>query len=193
MPKNEVFNRDVVVQNAMNLFWQKGYGDTSMQDLVDVTGLGRSSIYNSFGSKMELYRIALDRYNAQSGQHFEKAMQSGKDPLDIIRTFFQLNLNEAMADQQKRGCMIVNCKTEMAQKDGHLMNWLLKNQEQTIAVFENLIEEAQKEGYANTNQSPTAYAHYLYNSLQGLRVSAITVSQRGILQDIVDNTFKLLQ
>ena len=59
MPKTITFDRTEVVQNVMELFWKKGYNGTSMQDLVDVTGLNRSSFYNTFGDKFSLFEEAL--------------------------------------------------------------------------------------------------------------------------------------
>ena len=59
MSREIVFNEVEVVSKVVGLFWQKGYNGTSVQDLTTVTGLNRSSIYNSFGSKKELYKLAL--------------------------------------------------------------------------------------------------------------------------------------
>ena len=47
----------------MNVFWEKGYEATSMQDLVDATGLLKGSLYGAFGGKQALYMIALAHYD----------------------------------------------------------------------------------------------------------------------------------
>ena len=62
MPKVETFNRDLVITQATEVFHDKGYNAASMQDLVDATGLNRSSIYNSFVSKLNLYIDCLEAY-----------------------------------------------------------------------------------------------------------------------------------
>ena len=59
MPKTEIFNRVDVLDKAAKIFSNKGFNGTSMQDLVDTTGLNRSSIYNSFGSKLDLSLIHI--------------------------------------------------------------------------------------------------------------------------------------
>ena len=66
MPRTEDFNREEVLGKAKGHLWLKGFNGTSMQDLVDVTGLNRSSIYNSFGSKMELYLQSLKKYQGDN-------------------------------------------------------------------------------------------------------------------------------
>ena len=79
MARTEVFNREDVLQRAKNIFWLKGYNGTSMQDLVDATGLNRSSIYNSFGSKMELYEKTLLKYQEEGAFFRDKAVDKNKN------------------------------------------------------------------------------------------------------------------
>ena len=56
------FDRQEALVSAMNLFWRKGYNDTSVQDLVEETGVARSGLYGEFGDKHELFLAALDQY-----------------------------------------------------------------------------------------------------------------------------------
>ena len=74
MPRAVEFDNAKVLESAMDLFWKKGYHATSMQDLTEATGLNRSSLYNTFGCKMQLYRTALTQYQKQNGSVFQKAL-----------------------------------------------------------------------------------------------------------------------
>ena len=71
------FDRNTVIQKAQEVFWTKGYNGTSMQDLVDATQLNRSSIYNSFGSKHDLFQETLKDY----AKDFDKVMKAIKAQL----------------------------------------------------------------------------------------------------------------
>ena len=62
MPRVEIFNREQVVDQMIRVFHNNGYNGTSMQDLVDATDLNRSSLYNSFGNKLNLYLECLNLY-----------------------------------------------------------------------------------------------------------------------------------
>ncbi|MCE7002789.1 TetR/AcrR family transcriptional regulator [Kibdelosporangium philippinense] len=62
MPRTKEFDPDAVLRSALNLFWRKGYEATSIQDLVDHLGIGRASMYATFGTKHDLYLRALDLY-----------------------------------------------------------------------------------------------------------------------------------
>ncbi|MEO1054707.1 MAG: TetR/AcrR family transcriptional regulator [Bacteroidota bacterium] len=192
MPRNEVFDRDEVIESAMNLFWKKGFNGTSMQDLVDATGLGRSSIYNSFGSKMDFYLTALNRYNALNAEDFRKALLDSSDPLEAIENIFYAVLAQTFKDDESKGCFIVNCKTEMFNADTGINRWLASNQEDSLNMFEELVKKGQYEGLINKNGTAKDYAYYLYSNLQGLRVSSISIKNHDILDSIIKNSLATL-
>ena len=98
MPRSEDFDRSQVLQNAKEVFWVKGYNGTSMQDLVDATGLNRSSIYNSFGNKMELFQQTLKQYQDESAQLFDNACAQNKNAIETIGLTFLYSLKNIKED-----------------------------------------------------------------------------------------------
>src|SRR5690606_8821359 len=62
MARPRTFEEEQALEAAMRAFWRRGYEATSTQDLCAATGLGRSSVYNAFDSKRELFTRALRRY-----------------------------------------------------------------------------------------------------------------------------------
>jgi len=136
MPRTEDFNRTDVLDKAKNTFWLKGFNGTSMQDLVDATGLNRSSLYNSFGSKMELYEEALRQYQEDSGHIFDKARKQQRNAIETIGLIFLYVMDEIKNDPQHKGCMIINCATELGNQNLQLKGLLDANQNKMIAIFE---------------------------------------------------------
>src|SRR5260370_505997 len=67
MARPKEFNRDQVLEKAMGLFWEKGYDGSSVENLVQCTGIGRGSLYDTFSDKHALYLAALDRYMRRPG------------------------------------------------------------------------------------------------------------------------------
>ncbi len=57
-----LFNRDEVINRSIDLFWQKGFSASSMQQVIKATGLKPGSIYLAFGNKEGLFREVLDSY-----------------------------------------------------------------------------------------------------------------------------------
>ncbi len=193
MPRVEEFNTEVVLKKAMDLFWEKGYNGTSMQDLVDVTGLNRSSIYNSFDSKKELYRQTLLFYHNQTAGVFQKSLVKATNPLHAIRLIFEGCQTEILDDNLQKGCFIMNCKSEMSNQDSNIREWLLETQDGNLAMFQDLVEDGQEQGIISKKESKEHYAYYLLSAFQGLRMTGILVKDRKVLQHIIDQTIKVLE
>ncbi|GAB3835943.1 TetR/AcrR family transcriptional regulator [Dactylosporangium cerinum] len=62
MGRPKQFDPDVAVNKAMELFWRKGFAETTPQDLVAELGIGKGSLYSTFFSKRALFDLALQRY-----------------------------------------------------------------------------------------------------------------------------------
>ena len=191
MPREIVFNEDEVLNNAVNLFWRKGFSGTSMQDITAVTGLNRSSIYNSFDSKIELYKRALKTYsNTIEGLH-QRALLKSSDSKEALVLFFEYLIEDIIEDTDNKGCFIVNSTLEMSQRDTTIKKWLTQSQENEIRFLEELLRDAQQKKLINTNDSAINYAVYLYNTAQGLRVTGVLYKNRIGLKTISENTFKI--
>ena len=76
MARPKAFDRDRTLARALELFQAKGYEATSIQDLVDAMGIGRQSLYDTFGDKEALYREALERYVAEGPRSVLVALES---------------------------------------------------------------------------------------------------------------------
>ncbi len=193
MPRIEEFDKEQVLKQAMNVFWEKGYNGTSMQDLVDTTGLNRSSIYNSFGSKLELYQNTLSHYQKETGGMFRKALLKANNPLEAIRLIFEGFLPEILVDNHGKGCFSMNCKAEMGNQDKDIKKWLLDTQEHTLSIFQGLIRDGQDQGVINKNQDCKSYAYFIFNIFQGFRMTGILVKDKMVLQQIIDNTISIIK
>ena len=193
MARQEEFDRSEIIDRAKQVFWEKGYNGTSIQDLVDATGLNRSSIYNSFGSKQSLYRASLDQYADESNKVFQKLLLKSSGPLDAIRNILYSTIIAKKADEQSRGCFILNCKMELANSDEGLKQWLIKNQDKSIALFKDLVTEGQHEGEISTIHSSKVLAYSLFNTFQGLRMTGILTKDPEILKDIIEKTIENLK
>ena len=107
MPRVEDFNRADVIEKAKEVFWKKGYEATSMQDLVDAMGLNRSSIYNSFGGKMELYRESIRTYQKETNAYLRDALVAG-DPMEALESLFENAIQSIVLDKDNKGCFNMN-------------------------------------------------------------------------------------
>ena len=193
MPKVETFNREDIIEKATVVFHDKGYNATSMQDLVDATGLNRSSIYNSFVSKLDLYLECLRAYEAQSNRMTTKLLLRSDNPKQAIQLIFNAFIDVICSKEEEKGCLIGNCKAEMANHETAITNFLNQNQTRTIDLFEDLIAQGQDQGLFNTKKSSREYALYLYTSVQGFRMTGILLNERDELSAIADTILQSLE
>ena len=115
MPRSPTFDRDAKVEQAMQLFWEKGYESTSVQDLVDHLGLNRSSLYNAFGGKHELYLEALDRYRREDIEWLQEQLREAPTAVEGIRQAFVAVAERAT--ESCCGCFTTNAAVECAPRD----------------------------------------------------------------------------
>lgn len=192
MPRTEVFDREEVLEKAKNIFWLKGYNGTSMQDLVDATGLNRSSIYNSFGNKMELYLQTLKKYQGDISDLFDRANKQERNAIETIGLIFLYVLEDILEDTEEKGCMLINCRTEMGNQDNQLHELLEADQERLLGIFQNLVSQGQAEGSILTGEKSELLAYYLVNAFQGFRISGMNTKDTVILKSIIQNILKTI-
>lgn len=117
------FDRDAVVAAVVDLFWEKGFAGTSIDDVVDRTGLSNSSLYGTFGSKDALYKTALDRYLADHLSTIESTLLHGAQGLDDIDAFFDRIGDQLEKLGDNRGCLMVNTSTELGTTEPSLVEF----------------------------------------------------------------------
>ena len=103
MGRPKSYEREEVLQKAIELFWDKGYEGTHLSELVEHTGLNRFSLYNEFGGKEGLFQAALERYIAGVGFLLD-ALAAEPAGLENIRTFHRVQLDHRF----RHGCFALN-------------------------------------------------------------------------------------
>ncbi len=187
MPKNVLFDRNEVLENVTDLFWRKGYNGTSMQDLVDVTGLNRSSIYNTFGDKFQLFEESLKHYQSSQNDWLRATFSKAKSPREAIVSLFR-GISDDIKSGNHRGCMLASCTSELSAEQPIIKDFLVENKDRVVASFAALIEGAQQLGEIDTRKDPQTLALYLFSSLQGLRLtSMIEPDLEGVIKEVLSS------
>ena len=106
MAGRKQFDVDTALDQAMSLFWQRGYAETSLDHIVSATGLGKGSLYGTFGGKSELFRRSLDRYADTYGRQYEAALSGHATPALAIQAFFDVVLARIADPTLPGGCLI---------------------------------------------------------------------------------------
>lgn len=178
------FERSEVLDRALRLFWRRGYQATSVADLVEETGISRSSLYAAFGDKPALFAECLDAF-ADRTLAFLDAAPPAEPPLATLRRFFEFGLNHA--DEGRWGCLLVNTSLELAAADPDLSARASRHLGRVQAGFETALG---RRGCAPDQAA--GLAGVLMLMLQGLRVSTRRGLPAGQQQAQIDAAFHLL-
>lgn len=168
MARKANFCKQEKLEQAMTLFWSKGYTNTSISDLTETLAINRFSLYNSFGDKETLYYQALDNY--LTSVSFPK-LESLRDKSSSIDTLCQFLL--AFADRQKQdncGCFIQNAVVEHAGENAEVLkrsNLLFDTLEQAIVTS---LSNAKQRSEINEEQDVKAVGQFVICQMQGMRV-----------------------
>lgn len=180
-----IFDPDLVLEKAMQLFWSKGYEATSLQDLLAATGLSKSSLYESFGNKQSLFEAAFSRYfDARAKQMCERLEQAGS-PLTFIRDSL-LSVVEEAGQGTPRGCMLVNVANEFSTSDPAVRGLIELATRRFRQVFERAFEQAQACGEVAETRPPASLALYTHCVMVGLRTQVKSGLPRDELLIVVD-------
>ncbi len=191
MARTKEFDREAVLDRAMRLFWRQGYEATSIQELVDAMAIGRQSLYDTFGDKRALYLAALDRYGATQGAPLFAPLDWPGSAKAAIRAMFD-RLIEASLQEGGRGCLTVDAAVERALCDPEVARWVANNMVGGEARLRRTIERGQANGEIDPALDSTAVAQYLFNAVQGLRVTSKVTADRAVLENIVRVTMAIL-
>lgn len=192
MPKSVLFDKNEVLEKVTYLFWEKGYNGTSMQDLVNATGLNRSSFYNTFkGGKLELFVEALKHYQSTQNQFVESFRKTTETPKEVIVSLFE-SIQRDVHEGNVKGCFLANCTTELANLDENIFSFLADNMTNIIKLFKSLVEEGQAIGEIDKNKDPEVLAQYLFSSLQGLRITSMIDKNPQHLKNITAQVLEAL-
>ena len=192
MGRPKEFDVDTAVDKAMTLFWQKGYEATSIQDLEAHLGIGRRSLYNTFKSKHDLFIDALDRYLEISHGAMAISDEAWASPKAAIRAIFEEIVAQAVMDSDRKGCLMLNCTLELAGQDDAVTSRAESSFQDLVSTFSNLLDQAQKLGELSTEHDARTLAHFLANTIFGIRAMAKVKPDQQVLTDVIDTTLSVL-
>lgn len=190
MPRAKEFDPDEVLEQAMELFWEHGFEATSAQDLVDCTGLNRSSLYNTFGSKQQLYLAALDHYRQQGPDVFAQLLDQEDSARDVVRHVLEDTIPSP--DQDTRGCFVANATVERAHCDAETHQRICETLSQMQKGFRTVLEHGQAHGEIPSEKDARALAHFLSSTYFGLQTMAKLDLPEKVYDDVVESTLQAL-
>lgn len=192
MARTKEFNEIEILDKAIDLFWFKGYNGASMQDVVDSLGLSRSSIYDTFGDKHQLYIAALEQYRKQAAGGLIAMVKQSTNPLQTIQDLLEMLAKDSLNTVCNKGCFMTNSTIELAPHDPEIQKIVKDNMQDIEEAFFELVKKGQDIGEISNQNDAKALARFLFNTISGIRVAAKSGADKAIYQDIIKVTLSVL-
>lgn len=186
MARHKTFEAEAVLEKAMDVFWQKGYEATSMQDLVAAMGINRGSLYDTFKDKRHLFLSAIAHYQNTVVTQVIARFKTPQASRQAIEEHFQTLVERTTADQPHRGCLITNTIVELSAQDPEIATHIKANLQKIEDAFFGALLRAQDRGEISATKDLRALAQYLTTAMQGVRVMAKLNPDRHALQNVVN-------
>ena len=174
MARPTQFDRDKVLEKAMNAFWDQGYCAMGVAELGSITRLKPGSLYGAFESKQGLFMATLDRYGQASVEHFKNTLLSAPSPLKAIRSLFHKLAEDSAGPQAMRSCFLVNTALEIARHDESIQSLINGYFLKIEGILRETLERAQEKGEISPDKDAEALAAFLLSNIWGLRVLGAT-------------------
>lgn len=186
MPWEKSFNEQNAIENAMRVFWEKGYEATSISNLIESTGVNRGSLYNAFGGKRQLFTLSLLKYDTETRRDFIAQLEALDNPKLAFKTLFNGLVQQSKEDIHHKGCFLVNTSIEIATHDQKTKDIVTQGFIEFEAFFRRGIEVAQTRGDMATTINASTTAKMLLSLVVAIRVLGRGVYDEVSLQMIAD-------
>ncbi|MEU2303825.1 TetR/AcrR family transcriptional regulator [Streptomyces misionensis] len=118
MAGRKQFDVDEALRRAMHVFWRWGYSEASIDRLTEGTGLGRGSLYGTFGDKSTLFRKSLLRYAQTYHPLYEQALSGPHaNPSSVVAAFLRVSLKRIADPAVPDGCLLTVSATQLPALD----------------------------------------------------------------------------
>lgn len=191
MARLREFDTERAVQQAMDLFWERGFEATSVRHLTERLGVGQGSLYAAFGSKEGLYRAALERYRDDMAATALAELGAGGDVRVVLRAMLLERVRIA-AGGGGRGCLFVNAAAERLPGDAATGRFVRDAMAASTAALTDLLTAAVARGEISGVREPAALAGFLVTFLNGLLISSKVIPDERVLAGHLDVALSIL-
>jgi TetR/AcrR family transcriptional repressor of nem operon len=166
MARPITYDEDAVIAAALNQFWAEGFNRSSVDTLVDGTGLNKHSLYQAFGGKSGLFLRALERYLERQSLRYLAVFEQRRG-MAALHGYFDAVLRKP----DPRGCLVANTAVELGESDPDSQRLITGYYNRLADCFAKAIDDGQQDGDIRADLDARDTAAWLVRAMQGLAVS----------------------
>lgn len=186
------FDPEVALTKAMEVFWARGYEAASLSELLKNMGIGKKSLYDTFGNKRSLFLKALEHYARTTIQSLRDRLSAPGSPLAHLKQVLR-DMQEIHGKPGSCGCMLGTNIADFSTNDEAIASVLRGYLKQIEDAFAAAITRAQKAGEIDAAANPRALACLLLCTTQGMALLGRVLDDDTLLEGTVQATMTLLE
>ncbi|WP_181891519.1 TetR/AcrR family transcriptional regulator [Bacillus altitudinis] len=193
MVRQREFDEEKALDEALLLFWEKGYRATTLSDLTAKMGIQRPSLYLAFGDKEELFEAALRKYTTQHAAYIRTKLQNNLSVKEAFHTLFAELVEEEYGHGPSKGCFCINTIVELAPHEEKFEILTREHQMYLSVIFEEKIVQGIRSGELESSLNAKALAQALVVSFIGLTVLMKSRAERSFVDHSVATILSILK
>lgn len=183
MARPREFDPNLALQNAIQVFWEKGYYDTSVDEVVKRTGVAKYGLYNTFGPKRSLFQKALTQYAEDRHRDIQSPIRRAGASLPEIHEFFATMPKIITAEKHRPGCLVCNVGMEVGPREPEIQAFVKAFFADIAGVLKDCLTNAVDQGELNTVEDIELLANYLATEFR----AALMLARNGYSAQEIHN------
>ncbi len=192
MPRPRSFQVETVVDAALEQFRSGSYAGTSTEDLCACTGLSRSSLYNAFHSKADVYLAAIERYSELRAREQIDYVEAAGTGRELVERILRETIAVQFANPDRRPCAVLAAAVELGDSDERVADHARRDMAGFAAALTALIERGQVDGSIQADRPAADLARVLHAMVNGLQVAGRVTKDDTLIQRTIDTALSLL-
>jgi AcrR family transcriptional regulator len=180
------FDPDIALEQALKVFWERGYEGTSLSELTQAMGIASASIYACFGSKADLFRQVMLRYGSTSGGPPRRALHEYPTARAAVHAMLRATADQITQSDAPHYCMLILAAPTGAVENQGIREFLAQIRGFQLAEIKDRLVRGVVDGdLVVSGAGLDGIARYFATVVQGLSVQARDGASRADLEAVI--------
>lgn len=179
------FDKEIALNNALDVFRRKGFEATSMTDITQAMGINRPSVYAAFGNKEALFALALERYVAGPIAYLKDVLEE-KTSREVVRQMLMKSADLLTCLEKPTGCLVINSSISSELEAAGIQEQIVMALHQNERKLQGRFEQAIAEGDLPPETDANLLAKYITTIHKGMSIQASHGSNKEELIGVIN-------
>ncbi len=193
MARPREFDPQAALQTAIEVFWEKGYFDASVDEVVKRSGVAKYGIYGTFGPKRELFKKVLAQFTRNFRQNIQLPLRKPDASLPAVVAFFKEVPKRVTQKNHPGGCLLCNIGMEVGSRDPEIRDFIKGVFRDFANVMKRCLERAVEKGQLQKSTDLASLAAYLVTELRTSLLLARSGHSRREIQRHLEVALQVLR